>query len=104
MNNIFNMNSFSLFLFLLISAASATPGLNKRQSAMNGLIESLMSSMNSFTANLAMKPARVTNITGEVNTRPGSKNKRFWYGPFNIPAAKVNAQYNPYQTDLTWNR
>jgi hypothetical protein len=45
----------------------------------------------SFADFMAEKPAKVTDIQGENHTRPGSKHRRYWFGPYDIPAGKARA-------------
>jgi hypothetical protein len=52
-------------------------------------MESGMSMSNSFTEMFADKPAKITDIKGMKNTWPNSKHKRYWFGPYDVPAGKV---------------
>src|ERR1700753_3535421 len=57
--------------------------------SLGSLVDSMMSFSNSLMELFADKPARVTTIEGEKDSRPGSVHKRYWYGPYDVPAGKV---------------
>jgi hypothetical protein len=93
--------SLTISVALWLSLTTAAP-LEKRQtgsfldifSGKNGisLMGALMSLPTWLTDILADKPARVTDIEGQKNTRPNSKHKRYLFGPYDIPAGKVRSR------------
>jgi hypothetical protein len=91
--------STALSLSLWLTATIAIPH-EKRQSGslldlLGGnsnlavLADSVMSMSNAFMDILATKPNKVTDIVGEKDTFPGAKHKRYWFGPYDVPAGKV---------------
>ena|ERR1700761_3736408 len=69
-------------------------GLLGSNSGAPGLQGTLMSLSSSIIEMFAEKPAKVTDIEGQKNTRPDSKHKRYWLGPYEVPAGKVRSRYS----------
>jgi hypothetical protein len=93
--------SLTISVVFWLSLTTAAP-LEKRQTgsfldifsdkAGVSLMGALMSLPSWLTDILADKPAKVTDIEGQKNTRPNSKHKRYLFGPYDVPAGKVRPQ------------